>query len=157
MPNEHRRCECQGILHKNEKIPWHDSLRESLGMTGVAEVKMASEIKFSTDPYYLKYTQEGKAKTIRRRPPPKLHDILPNDKVELTVKHSDDFLAGKEYKVTHINVRHPNILQLENSEGQTTFASFYDLVLDAEGRAKPKSRDSGNGDDPVSSKYLLWP
>lgn len=113
------------------------------------------EVKFNRTPYTVSYyDQKGEKQTIRRVPPPKLHDALPTDKVVLTSQRNDDFQKGESYEVKHINPRHPNTLQLVNEDGKTTFVDFYAAKLDQ--KVAPR-----NGVDPrdeeISNKYILWP
>jgi hypothetical protein len=116
---------------------------------------MADEIVFNRKPYVVSYVdQEGKLQKIRRVPPPKLHEALPTDKVELTRKRSDVFDTGDVVTVTSINPRHANTLKVENSEGKTTFISYFEMLL-------KEKRAPRNGvlpeDQPENNKYLLWP
>ena len=83
---------------------------------------MADPIKFDRTPYKVVYQDlQGKLQTISRTPPEKLHDALPEDVVTLDRRRSDDFVAGEDYEVKHINPRHPNTLQLMRADGATTF------------------------------------
>lgn len=112
-------------------------------------------IRFSRKPYTVTYTDlKGEQKTIRRVPPAKLHEALPTDIVQLTRKKSDMFDQGDEVEVKSINPRHPNILQLVNGNGDTTFVEHYDIVLEDEiaERAGKDPRDK-----PINNRYLLWP
>ena len=64
-----------------------------------------------------------------------------------------DWQEGDSFEVKHINPRHPNVLQLINDEGETTFVEHYDVVLDEQVAERP-----GEGiESPISNKYLLWP
>ena len=79
---------------------------------------MADETKFDRTPYKVTYLDlHGEKHTIKRTPPPKLHDALPTDIVRLDRKRSDDFVAGTEYEVQSISPRQPNVLQLKRSDG----------------------------------------
>jgi len=115
---------------------------------------MTSPIQFSRKPYTVTYRKDGEIHKIRRRPPPKLHDMLPTDVVTLTRKKNDDYLAGDEFKVKGINPKHPNTIQIEDDDGNATFVSHYDLNLD-------ERRGLRNGVDPMDlpeqNRYLLWP
>ena len=116
---------------------------------------MSDPIRFSRRPYTIQYRdQEGNMQTIRRRPPRKLHEALPTDVVTLNHKKGEDFGEGDEFKVKHINPRHPNILQLENSDGKTTFVPFFDVDLE-------ERVAMGEGVEPRDSRprnrYLIWP
>lgn len=115
----------------------------------------AGEIKFDRTPYTVKYKDmKGDIQSIRRRPPPKLHDMLPQDEVKLTRKKNDDWLSGHEFTVKHINPRHPNTLQIEDDDGKSTFVSFYDLNLER----RRAARDGVEALDlEVNNDYLLWP
>lgn len=115
---------------------------------------MSQSIQFSRRPYKISYYKDGVQKTIRRVPPPKLHDILPQDVVELKTRKNDDWPGGDEYTVRHINPRHPNTIQLEDDDGNTTFVSHYDLELTEEVAARAGKRFQ---DVPRNNKYLLWP
>jgi hypothetical protein len=119
---------------------------------------MADPIKFDRKPYEIKYVdQDGKQQTIRRVPPPKLHSALPQDKVELTKTLSDHFENGDELAVKSINPRHPNILKVENAQGQSTFISHYDMLLKE--RLAPRGENGTVTPEqfPERNKYLLWP
>lgn len=112
-------------------------------------------VRFSRTPYIVKYKdQHGEIKSIRRVPPPKLHEALPTDIVKLTHKRSDDFEAGDNFEVVNITQRQPNVLQLKNDDGQTTFIDYYDAQLEEE-RAIRDGVDPR--DRPVNNRYLLWP
>lgn len=124
---------------------------------------MSNPVRFDRKPYYISYVDsEGHQQKIRRVPPPKLHNALPTDKVELRTRRSDNFQAGDEVTVKHINPRHPNVLQVENGDGKTTFISHYDMRFEQKGgqvseiqTGSPASDDSDSS--PISSSYLDWP
>ena len=91
---------------------------------------MTTAIKFDRTPYKVSWRDsEGVQQTIRRVPPPKLHDALPKDQVRLSRTVSSTFKEGESFEVKHINPRHPNTLQLVNSEGKTTFVGYHDIAL----------------------------
>lgn len=118
--------------------------------------RMADEpVKFSRAPYKVSYRDlNGDLKTIRRVPPPKLHEALPTDIVKLTRKKNDDFQEGDEFEVSAISERQPNVLQLQSSDGTKTFADFYDVALER----RVAFRDGVDPrDDVMNNKYLLWP
>ena len=112
-------------------------------------------VRFSRRPYTVTYRDmEGVQRTIKRTPPPKLHDALPTDVVSLNRKRNDDFDAGGEFEVKSINPRHPNTLQLEDDDGRTTFVDYFDVTLEKE----VAFRDGVDPrDKPVNNRYLLWP
>lgn len=116
-----------------------------------------TEIKFDRTPYKISYVDlKGNQKTIRRVPPPKLHDMLPTDVVELTMKKNDDFDAGDKFTVKHINPRHPNVIQIDDGDGNATFVPYFDLEL----REKVARREGESGapyEAPERNRYLLWP
>lgn len=116
---------------------------------------MSDPIKFDRKPYFVTWKDDkGEMQRIRRVPPPKLHEALPEDLVKLTRGKSDDFKEGAELTVKHINPRHPNTLQLVNEDGQTTFVDYYDAEL-TERRA---ARDGMEPKDlPERNRYLRWP
>ena len=111
-------------------------------------------IVFDRKPYTVQYMENGEVKTIKRRPPPKIHDMLPTDIVELTKKRNDDWDLGDVREVKNINPKHPNTLQLVNDDGVTTFISCYDLKMN-------KMIAPRDGVDivemPERNQYLLWP
>lgn len=112
-------------------------------------------IILSGAPYKISYRDlKGEQKTIRRVPPPKLHQMLPTDIVSLKNKKNADFDEGDEVTVTHINPRHANTLQLVNDDGQTTFMDYFDVNLEEE--VAPRAGVSSM-DRPGSNRYLLWP
>ncbi len=116
---------------------------------------MSAPIRFDRKPYTVTYFKDGVKHTIRRTPPPKLHDMMPKDIVELTQSKNDDWQAGDDFKVKGINPRHPNVLQIENGSGEATFVDYYDLKLEQmvgerEGGVSPQ-------DLPINNRYLLWP
>ena len=112
-------------------------------------------IKFSRTPYNVTYVDlKGEKQTIRRVPPPKLHEALPTDVVKLTRKKNDDFNEGDELEVVSITERQPNVLQLQKSDGTRTFIDYYDMQLEK----RVALRDGVDPlDEPVNNKYLLWP
>ena len=113
------------------------------------------EIRFSRSPYTVTYLDlQGKQQTLRRVPPPKLHEMLPTDIVELTTRKNEDFETGDLADVYHINVRHPNVLQLRNDDGLTTFVEYFDVDLHEEVAPRP-GRDPR--DLPDNNRYLIWP
>jgi len=116
---------------------------------------VADPIKFDRKPYFVSWKDDqGNIKRIRRVPPPKLHEALPTDIVELTKSRSDDFKSGDDVTVKHINPRHPNVLQVENSSGQTTFVNYFDMDL----KERVAPRDGVRPEDmPERNRYLRWP
>ncbi len=121
-------------------------------------------IRFTREPYTVSYYKDGEKKTIRRRPPPKLHEALPEDKVTLTRGKNDDWPKGETYKVKTIQNRSPNVLQLVNEEGLSTFIDYYDMKLETtpidrvrEGRMSKEEAKAAGIDLSVDEQYLLWP
>lgn len=121
---------------------------------------MAQSLSVHRAPYNVRYrTPDGEVKAIRRVPPPRLHDLVPDDVVTISQKRSDNWEAGEDVTVVGVNERHPNTLWVEDSDGKRTFLSYSDV------KGQPKSR----GDqeyveeirerkrDPIGSDYLLWP
>lgn len=115
-------------------------------------------VSFSRQPYKVTYFKDGVKQTIRRVPPPKLHNIMPKDEVILKTKKNADYLAGDEFTVKGINPRQPNTIHLENAEGESTFVSYRDLEVtdsfhftDEEGNQVPVEEAPG------ANRYLLWP
>jgi len=115
---------------------------------------MSDPIVFDRKPYTVSYRDQksGEIKKIRRVPPPLIHDMLPTDLVELKTKRNDDWVEGGKYVVSHINSRHPNVLQIENKDGEKTFVSSLDLEL-----KEKRSHKGDPRDNPRSNRYLLWP
>ena len=115
---------------------------------------MADPIQFSRRPYTVKYIDlNGEMQTIRRKPPPKLHNIWPQDEVNLKEAKNADWEEG-EYSVSHINPKHPNVIQIENSDGQKTFVDYYNLELE---RAFGNREGKEAMELAINNKYLLWP
>lgn len=113
-------------------------------------------ITFPRTPYKISYYDlHGDKKTIRRVPPPKLHDILPEDEVAITRKKNDDFDIGDELKVKNIGPRAPNTLQIVNDDGQATFMSYRDLRLTR--RFAADENGTAMLDQEANNQYLLWP
>ena len=111
-------------------------------------------IHFSRKPYNVVYYKDGERHTIRRRPPPKLHDIWPEDIVSLTRNKNDDFQEGDEFEVKSINYRHPNTLKLVDDDDHTTFVHYYDLNL--EEQVGPRVGGYGQNSE-EGNRYLTWP
>ncbi len=111
-------------------------------------------VRFSRVPYTVTYYKDGEKHTIRRQPPPKLHDIEPEDEVKLTRAKNDDFREGDTLTVKGISPRQPNVLQLVNEDGLSTFVDYYDTKIE-------EMRGKRNGVDvidlPINNRYLLWP
>jgi hypothetical protein len=116
---------------------------------------MADPVIFDRKPYIVSYIDnDGKQQKIRRVPPPKLHEALPTDKVELTTMRSDDFAKGDVVTVKSISPRQPNTLKVENSAGNTTFIGYNEMVV----KEKLQARDGIPPERmPDRTKYLLWP
>ena len=95
----------------------------------------------------------GELKKVRRRPARVAHDMLPTDVVELSRRKNVDWTPGEEYVVKHISPRNPNVIQISNDEGESTFVSSTEL----ESVERVASRGEKRVDDPVASAYLLWP
>lgn len=112
-------------------------------------------IRWTRRPYTVTYQDlKGERHTIRRVPPPRLHNIYPTDLVELTRGKNLDFLEGDEFEVKHINPRHPNVLQLVNDEEITTFVEYFDAELTEEVADRPGVNPF---DKPANNRYLMWP
>ena len=93
-----------------------------------------------------------------RRPPPKLHDVLPEDTVTIRNRKNADWKEGDKVKVAGISSRQPNVLHVEKEDGKRTFLSYFDCI--AEPRADDEVYKDSNGKmirDPVGNNYLLWP
>jgi hypothetical protein len=112
-------------------------------------------IQFKREPYTVTYLDlKGEPQTIRRVPPPKVHEMLPQDKVELTRQKNADFRAGDTLEVTGISPRQPNVLQVKNEAGQVSFVDYFDARLEEVIGLRPGEEP---GQRPADSRYLLWP
>lgn len=120
----------------------------------LGERQMSENFRVNREPYTVRYYKDGEMKTIRRRPPPKQHLMLPTDIVELSSKRSDAFPTGEQYEIKHINNRHPNTLQLTNENGETTFVSYRDVELR---EAYIPREGLLTNDSAEKQRYLLWP
>ena len=118
----------------------------------------ASPIVFDRTPYTVYYQDlHGAVQTLKRTPPPKLHEALPADIVELTATKSDDFKAGDTLTVQHINPRYPNTLQLRNGQGDTTFVDYFDVNLKREIAPRPGLDPLDQPSISIDNRYLMWP
>lgn len=110
-------------------------------------------------PYKVTYRSvvDGEMHTIRRRPPPRLHTLLPEDRVVLNHKKNDDWQVGEEYEVQGYTKRAPNTIRITNKETKDyTYVPYYDLKL----QPKPGEsmiKDADGVERPVSNRYLSWP
>jgi hypothetical protein len=123
---------------------------------------VSSPIRFDRKPYIVSYVDaDGKQQKIRRVPPPKLHTAMPTDVVELKRRKSDHFIDGDRVTVKHINPKHPNVLQVENSSGQTTFISQYEMELKQKiantTGVRDASLESEDSPQTIDNDYLDWP
>lgn len=118
---------------------------------------MSSPIVFRRKPYQVVYKDlhTGEIKHLIRRPPRKLHDMLPDDVVELKHKKNENWDENEEFRIKHISYRAPNTLQLINDENETTFVSHSDVILTGEEAYRPGSEN--DEESPVRNKYLNWP
>lgn len=123
-------------------------------------------IQFTREPYTVKYVDlSGAVKSIRRIPPPKLHEALPKDSVEITSKKNDDFRPGDTVEVVGITTRQPNVLQVKNGNGQTTFLDYFDMRLDEmatnsyDGNAAQSNfpKEWYQDRPTTDNRYLIWP
>lgn len=99
------------------------------------------------------YDLNGVKQTLRRRPPPKQHDILPQDEVELIRGKNADWQADS-YSVKHINPRHPNVLQITDGDGNHTFVDAHDVELDEMIAPRPGADPR---DTERNASYLVFP
>jgi hypothetical protein len=122
---------------------------------------MASRVpegNFDRKPYNVSYTKDGVRQTIRRVPPPKLHDLLPEDKVTIRRTKGDDWEEGDEVTVRGVGRRQPNTLQVEGQNGKKTFLPYFDVAFkDRAGEDVIMEDELKISRDPLGSKYLLWP
>lgn len=110
-------------------------------------------------PYKVTYRSvvDGQMHTIRRRPPPQLHTLLPEDRVILNHKKNDDWQLGEEYEVKAYTKRAPNTIKISNPDTKDyTYVPYYDLKLKP--RPGVTMREDENGRmRPISNRYLGWP
>ncbi len=108
-----------------------------------------------TNAYYVTYKDfhTGQLMRIKRRPPKLDHEILPTDRVELKFTKNDDWKEGSIETVKSLGRRNPNVLQLENSEHQTTFVRSRDVLL----QKRVAERVGANRDEVYTGRYLVWP
>lgn len=119
-------------------------------------MSVSKTMQFNRSPYNVTYRDlQGQMQTIRRVPPPKLHDALPTDVVILTTARSDAFPEGKEVTVKSINPRQPNTMQVIDSEGRTAFVDYYGMKLKKQVNNERPGVDTR--DLPISNRYLNWP
>lgn len=111
-------------------------------------------VRFTRRPYTVTYMKDGERHTLRRRPPEKLHDIWPEDIVSLKEGKNEQWEGGEEYEVRHINPRHPNVIQLDDGDGNTTFVEYMDLELEEAIGPRDGKRPT---DMAANNRYLLWP
>lgn len=115
---------------------------------------MTEGIKFDRKPYIVTYYKDGKKHTIRRVPPPVLHNMLPKDMVRLNRTKNADWKEGQVFSVKYINPKHPNVIQIEDKKGNSTFVPYFDLCLEDKVAMR-------NGklpiEEPINNRYLLWP
>ncbi|MCA2960534.1 MAG: hypothetical protein IOD12_09790 [Silvanigrellales bacterium] len=121
-------------------------------------VSRVPEGNFDRKPYNVSYTKDGVRQTIRRVPPPKLHDLLPEDKVTIRRTKGDDWEEGDEVTVRGVGRRQPNTLQVEGQNGKKTFLPYFDVAFkDRAGEDVIVEDELKISRDPLGSKYLLWP
>lgn len=121
---------------------------------------MLKSASTTRSPYYVRYRDsDGELKSIRRVPPAKLHDMMPDDVVTISKKRSDNWENGEEVKIVGINPKQPNTVMVEKENGTRTFLSYTDVktkpktAADVEYAEELKER----ANDPIGSDYLLWP
>ncbi len=115
---------------------------------------MTTPVFFSRKPYTVSYYKDGEKKTIRRVPPPVLHDMLPTDVVKLTQTKNDDFKKDEEFTFKDINQRQPNTIRIQGEDGKETFVAYYDLQLE---EAVHPAHGVASKNSPERNRYLLWP
>ena len=103
---------------------------------------------------YYKDSITGEIKSIKRQPPKPQHSMLPTDTVELTTRKGEDWPANETYTIKHINFRQPNVIQLEDEQGKTTFVESSELKL-----IQKNSDEIGvkQIDSEIQGEYLVWP
>ncbi|MBI2601751.1 MAG: hypothetical protein HYW48_01735 [Deltaproteobacteria bacterium] len=116
---------------------------------------MTSPVYFNRKPYTVTYKDwhTGELVRVKRRPSTLEHNIFPLDIVELKQTKNVDWQEGDEFEVKHISDRSPNVLQIQNDDGEATFVEAYDVTLEEE--VAPRGKRSI--DDPKRNKYLNWP
>lgn len=110
--------------------------------------------------YTVQYYKDGKKVSLRRTPPPRLHDAEVGDKVTLLRKRNADWDEGDAAKVKSINPRQPNTLAVEHEDGtQYTFISALEVRREPRkgGFDVVSSDEAAQEADPLGAKYLMWP
>ena len=112
-------------------------------------------VRLPDKPFYVTYKDfhTDKLVRIKRRPPSANHSMLPTDLVELKTTKNEDWREGDVDAIKHVSYRNPNVLQLENENGQTTFVRSDEVLLKEEIADRGKS----SLDEFERNKYLLWP
>jgi len=121
---------------------------------------MVQSVSVNRTPYNVRYrTSDGEVKIIRRVPPSKLHDMMPDDMVTISHKRSDNWDSGEEVKVVGVNSKQPNTLWVEKSDGRRTFLSYSDVKGQSKGESDIQFAEEirERKQDPIGSDYLLWP
>ncbi|APJ04254.1 hypothetical protein [Silvanigrella aquatica] len=108
---------------------------------------------YDRTPYIVEYYKDGEKQTIRRVPPPKLHDMEEGDDVTIARKKGDDWDSGDKVEIKGINQRQPNTLTIKKENGDYTFLPYDDVEL----KEKSAAHYIREGRDPIGSQYLLWP
>lgn len=104
-------------------------------------------------PYVVEYYKDGKKVKINRRPPPLMHTALPEDKVILTNQKNADYRNGDRFTVMKLNPRHPNILQLQDKDGNKTFVPYMDIEI----VERAIRNGGGRSQNDLDNRYLDWP
>ena len=121
---------------------------------------MVQSVSANRTPYNVRYrTSDGEVKIIRRVPPSKLHDMMPDDMVTISQKRSDNWDSGEEVQVVGVNSKQPNTLWVEKSDGRRTFLSYSDVKGQMKGESEIQFAEEirERKKDPIGSDYLLWP
>lgn len=119
----------------------------------------APATNFERRPYTVTYKDfhTGEIKKLVRRPPAKLHPILPTDQVVLTSQKGADWPSGDEYSVKQINPKQPNILKIEDNNGKTTFVDYFDVRLSKEIAARNEDGSPWSPEQGPRRSYTQWP
>lgn len=121
---------------------------------------MPESVSLKRTPYTVRYrTDEGEMKSIRRVPPPKLHNFVPEDVVTISKKRSDNWDSDEQVKVVGVSARQPNTLWVEKEDGRRTFLPYSDVRGVARSEADVEFAEDirERRSDPLGSDYLLWP
>ena len=111
-------------------------------------------------PYNVTYYKDGKKHTIRRVPPPTLHDMEKGDSASIIDRRNQDWAVGDNVTIKNINPRQPNVLMVEKESDSDsyTFMNYFQLQKTGENSSLPFYEEKALlNNDGYCDNYLLWP